>query len=301
MKFRVSHISNSLKEDVKVLSTGTGQKNKLLLWLMWFLEGAVVGFGAILPGISGGTLCVAFGMYQPLMETFSSLKTGIKKHGFMLGIFLLGVAAGFVGLSGLAATLLERNVMVATCVFVGFILGTFPELWRDAGNSGRNGNSYVSLIVCFAVMMLVLFSLKTKLSLMIAPSFFAYIFCGILWGLGIVVPGLGSSSLLLFFGLYQPMLEGIANLNMLVIIPMAIGILFCMVLFPKAVAAAYRKSYSAVSHGVIGIVAATVVMILPYRVESASQWIINILCILGGAVVSYLLSSICDKLKSQAE
>lgn len=45
---------------------------------MWLLEGVVVGFGAILPGISGGTLCVAFGMYRPLIETLSSLKTGIK-------------------------------------------------------------------------------------------------------------------------------------------------------------------------------------------------------------------------------
>lgn len=301
MKFRLSHISSSLREDIKVLGTGTGQKNKLLLWLMWFLEGAVVGFGAILPGISGGTLCVAFGMYQPLMETFSSLKSGIKKHGFMLGIFLLGVAAGFIGLSGLAAALLEKNMMAATSVFVGFILGTFPELWRDAGANGRNRNSYLSLIICFAIMMLILLILKTKLSIMINPSFVAYIFCGVLWGLGIVVPGLGSSSLLLFFGLYQPMLEGIANLNMLVIIPMAIGILSCMVLFPKAVAAAYSKNYSAVSHGVLGIVAATVVMILPYRVESISQAIINIVCILGGAIVSFVLSNICEKLKLQAE
>ncbi len=34
------------------------------------LKGAFVGFGAIMPGISGGTLCVAFGMYQPLIEVF---------------------------------------------------------------------------------------------------------------------------------------------------------------------------------------------------------------------------------------
>ncbi len=45
---------------------------------MWLLEGDVVGFGAILPGISGGTLFVAFGMYRPLIETLSSLKIGIK-------------------------------------------------------------------------------------------------------------------------------------------------------------------------------------------------------------------------------
>ena len=171
-------------------------------------------------------------MYQPLIETFSSLKSGIKKHGFMLSMFLLGVAAGFIGLSGLAAALLERHMVAATSVFVGFILGTFPELWKDAGTEGRNRNSYVSLIICFLLMLLLLFSFKTKFSLTIEPSLGAYLFA-VFFGAWHCHAGLGSSSLLLFFGLYQPMLEGIANLNMLVIIPMTIGILSCLLLFRK--------------------------------------------------------------------
>lgn len=101
------------------------RKNKLLLCLLWLLEGAVVGFGAILPGVSGGTLCVAFGMYRPVIETLSNLRSGIRKHGFMLGVFLLGVAIGFIGLSGIAAILLEKNTVIVTCAFVGFIIGTF--------------------------------------------------------------------------------------------------------------------------------------------------------------------------------
>ena len=62
-------------------------KNKLLLILVWIIEGIVVGFGAILPGISGGTLCVAFGMYRPIVETLSHLKTGLKKHWLMFFSF----------------------------------------------------------------------------------------------------------------------------------------------------------------------------------------------------------------------
>lgn len=86
-------------------------QNKILLWLLWLLEGVVVGFGAILPGVSGGTLCVAFGMYRPLIGLLSSPKHGLKQYGLMLGIFLLGAAVGFVGLSGLAAVLvIESNL-----------------------------------------------------------------------------------------------------------------------------------------------------------------------------------------------
>lgn len=265
---------------------------------MWLLEGAAVGFGAVLPGVSGGTLCVAFGMYRPLIETLSSLKTGVKKHGFMLGVFLLGIAVGFVGLSGIATMLLEKNTVLVTCAFIGFIIGTFPSLWKDAGVGKRKKSSYVSIVVCFIMMLGVLSLFKTHLSVTVAPDIWGYLLCGLLWGLSFVVPGLSSSSLLLFFGLYQPMLEGISSLDIAVLIPMGIGMAACILLLSRAVGFAYKKRYSAMSHGVLGIVAATAVMILPYRVESLSAGITNVLFILGGAAISFGLSFVCNKLKA---
>lgn len=281
------------------MGTEAHRKTKLLLWLVWFLEGAVVGFGAILPGISGGTLCVAFGMYRPLIQTLSSPRSGIRKHGFMLGVFLLGIAVGFVGLSGIASVLLEKNTTLMTCVFIGFILGTFPELWRDAGAEGRGRSSYASLLLCFAVMLGILALLKMKLSLTVAPGILGYLLCGLLWGLSFIVPGLSSSSLLLFFGLYQPMLAGISSFDFGVLIPMAIGMAACILLLSRAVGYAYKKQYSIVSHGVLGIVAATAVMILPLQVGSLGAWLLNILFILGGAAVSFGLSFVCDRLKTK--
>ncbi len=283
------------------MKTEERRKNKLLLCLMWFLQGAVVGFGAILPGISGGTLCVSFGMYRPLIETLSSPKSGIKKYGFMLAVFLLGAAAGFVGLSGLASMFLEKNSTLMTCIFIGFILGTFPELWRDAGEQGRKKSSYISMIVCFLVMLGVLILLKTKLSLTIEPGIIGYLFCGLLWGLSFIVPGLSSSSLLLFFGLYQPMLAGISGLDMLVLIPMGIGMGACVLLLSKAVGFAYKKKYSVVSHGVLGIVAATAVMIIPYEVGSFAEAALNLLFIVCGAAVSFGLSCLCSRIANKSK
>ena len=37
-------------------------------WLYRMLQGAIIGTGAILPGISGGVLCVMFGIYRPIMS-----------------------------------------------------------------------------------------------------------------------------------------------------------------------------------------------------------------------------------------
>ena len=40
-------------------------------WLMHVLHGALIGVGAILPGVSGGVMCVLFGIYQPMMALLS--------------------------------------------------------------------------------------------------------------------------------------------------------------------------------------------------------------------------------------
>ena len=39
-------------------------------FVILLLQGAIIGTGAILPGISGGVLCVAFGLYEPMVGLF---------------------------------------------------------------------------------------------------------------------------------------------------------------------------------------------------------------------------------------
>lgn len=270
---------------------------KLILWIVWFFEGIVVGFGAILPGVSGGTLCVTFGMYRPIIEILNSPKKNIRKYAFMLGLFLMGAAVGFIGLSGLAAWLLEKNTTFVICAFIGLIIGTFPELWQEAGKEKRGKASYIAMLLCFIAMLIILRAFKSDISLIINPGIFGYVLCGLLWGLSFIVPGLSSSSLLLFFGLYQPMLEGISSFDMGVIIPMACGMGVCILLLSKAAGYAYQKYYSIMSHGVIGIVAATTVMIFPPFSNGIRAIMLNTVFIIGGAVVSYLLTCGCKKLK----
>ncbi len=275
------------------------QNRKILLWMLWFIQGVVVGFGAIMPGISGGTLCVAFGMYLPIMRTISHPLQNIKKYALMLGVFICGAAFGFVGLSGFAGWLMKMNSTLVTCAFIGFILGTVPELWRDAGIEGRTKKSYAALAVGFAVMLAILILLqKTDISSMKA-DFIGYIFCGILWGISFIVPGLSSSTLLLFFGLYEPMLDGIAAIDFSVILPIIIGIAACVAILSKAVNSLYKNHYNSIYHLVIGVVIATVIMIIPDWSVDARALLYRAVCILCGAVVSYGFTKLCDKIKKE--
>lgn len=96
----------------------------------------------------------------------------------MLGVFWLGIAVGFIGLSGAAAMPLEKNTTLVTCAFVGFKLVTSLELWKNTDVEERKKSTYASLFVCFIVMICILALLKTKLSFTVALGIWGYLLCG---------------------------------------------------------------------------------------------------------------------------
>ncbi len=249
---------------------------------VWFLEGCLVGFGAILPGVSGGALCAAFGMYRPMIDCLTHPFLTLKKNGLMLAVFVSGIGVGFVGLSGIAAWCLGQNASVVCCAFSGFIAGTLPSLWQDAGSYGRSRGNILAGIASF-VLLLAIFFLLGQGTVCMQKSFGSFVLCGVLWGLSLIVPGLSSSSLLLFFGLYEPMLAGIGSLDFGVIVPLGIGMSACILLLAKAVEQLYARHYAFASHAILGIVCATAVSIVPF--EALNVWCV--LAVICGALLSW--------------
>lgn len=270
---------------------------KMLKGILWFLEGVIVGFGAIMPGISGGTLCVAFKMYYPIMKVLSSPKY-IKNYGLMLLIFLIGGLCGFIGLSSLAAYLLNQNTNIMISLFIGFILGTIPDLYKEAGNQGRTQSSYLLMIISFILMTVILISLKKTSVITINTDFIGYMICGVLWGLSFIIPGLSSSTLLLFFNIYTPMLEGISVLDFNVIIPLSAGLILCILLLSRVINLLYKYYYSLISHMILGIIMATLIMIIPVSFNSFNEVIYCIITLIGGYISAYFLTSMTSHLKA---
>ena len=165
------------------------KKNFLLKSILWIVQGFIVGLGAILPGVSGGTLCYAFGIYDQILEVLSNPFKGIRKHFKMLVFVGIGGVLGFVGFAGITEKLLQWNEAVVLCVFVGLIAGTVPELWRDAGKEKRTKLSIVSLVVSFIAITAVFYLFKNVLHLTIEPNLVGWLICGVLWGLSFIVPG----------------------------------------------------------------------------------------------------------------
>ena len=63
------------------------------------LQGALIGFGAVLPGVSGGVLCVLFGVYKPIMRLLAHPIKELKNSAKLLIPVLIGFAIGYVGIA----------------------------------------------------------------------------------------------------------------------------------------------------------------------------------------------------------
>lgn len=236
----------------------------LFKFLLQMLQGALIGLGAVLPGISGGVLSVVFGVYKPIMELLSNPVRHFKTHVPKLFPYIAGEVIGFMGVAGLLAFFLEKYPAPSVCLFVGLIAGMLPSLWKEAGLCGRNKNSFIAL----AMAMLSVFTLLLGLgaaSVTITPGFAWYIFCGFCLALSIIAPGMSFSTLLMPLGLYTPFVDGIGHLSSEVLVPSGLGALITIVCLSRAVNALFDNYYSIAFHAIVGVVIAATVMIVPFE------------------------------------
>lgn len=245
------------------------KKFSLTKLLLQLLQGALIGLGSVLPGISGGVLSVVFGIYKPIMELLANPIGNLKTHVPKLLPYVAGAAIGFLGVANLLAYVLEKYPNPSICLFIGLITGMLPSLWREAGEQGRSKGSYLSLFISMVFIFVLLIGLNNS-SLEITPNFVWYVFCGFCLALSVIAPGMSFSTLLMPLGLYTPFVDGIGHLSMQVLLPAGIGALITVICLSKAVNMLFEKHYSMAFHAIIGIVIAATIMILPFESFAAS-------------------------------
>ncbi len=266
-------------------------------WLLHVVHGALVGLGAILPGISGGVLMVVFGIYRPVMALLSHPIKAFKKYFRLLIPVLIGWAVGFIGLAKLVDMLFKAQERFAICLFIGLIAGTLPMLFRQAGREGRKAGSWLTLAGCFAFLLALLYVLGNVTGVSIQPNLWWFLLCGVVWGVSIIVPGMSSSSILIFLGLYEPMTEGIGNLNFAVIAAVIVGAAASALLLARFVNGLYEKHYSIVSRAVLGFVLASTVAIIPLQYTGWTEGLICLALAAAGFFIAWLMDKVNEKFR----
>ena len=139
-------------------------------WFIRVIKGALIGIGAILPGLSGGVLMVVFGIYNHLISFLGNFPRKFKKYFFFFLPVGIGGILGILLFAGLVSAAFGKFAPQFVSLFIGFVAGTVPSLWKTAGLKGRGKNGYIALITAaIAILVLMLYGENQLTS--IEPNF----------------------------------------------------------------------------------------------------------------------------------
>lgn len=306
-----SHGADSLKKQIAAIevekeldkvkermeSTESSWVERVLLKL---LCGILIGVSAVLPGVSGGILCVIFGIYPIVMDLISHPFTDLKKKLKILMPYMIGMLIGFWGVSKMLEILLTRFEAPCTSLFVGLVLGMLPSLFVTVGKGKNRVFSYLGLGVSCIVVLTILVSLRA-MSVEIEPNFLWYIVCGCALAFSVIVPGMSFSTMLMPLGLYTPFVQGIGDFDFAVLIPAGIGAAVTIIAFSRFISNLFKNHYSIAQNIVVGIVIAATAVTIPFDSFGASviSAIVNVVCIALGIAFARLISRFNGKYESR--
>jgi len=206
------------------------------------IAGFFVGLAELLPGISGSTVAIAFKVYEKFILFLSNLKISNFSFNFkkLNQVFLLDLIIPFF------------IAMAISVIFASkFILFLYSEY--------TNGFLiFLSILMC-SISFLLAFRLKKEFKLNINwiiyflagaifaamlntislvsnnPSFIVFVLVGFIAFSFFLLPGISGSAILLSIGVYEIIIGSIANIQLEILMPFAIGCLISLLLMPKII------------------------------------------------------------------
>lgn len=282
-------------------------KTKTDNFLSRFIKGVIIALGFILPGVSGGVLAAILGIYERLLSFMAHVRQNFKRD------FLYFLPVGIGGIVGIGLLskpleyLLQHFQIVVLWGFAGTILGTLPTLIKTS--TSKTKRDKIDLLWFFTMFIgggLFLFFMNQILGT-IPANFLGFFIAGILIALGVLVPGLSPSNLLIILGLYTPMLQGFKTFDPLVFIPIALGGIVSVLVFSKVMENLIKNYHSRVYHFILGIVLASTVLILipnpsvpdsiSYQGITSLEMFLSVILFILGCLLALWMSKLEDQYK----
>ena len=244
----------------------------MISWIARVLKGMIIALGFILPGVSGGVLAAILGIYERMIRFLAHIKENFIENVLYFTPVAIGMVLGIAAFSYPVNLLLDNYKVIVLWGFAGAIIGTIPSLIKESvKESDRDRADTVTFWLSFILSGVFLYSLNGMVGTLPA-NFLSFVLAGALIALGILIPGLSPSNLLLILGLYTPMLTGFKRLDLFgTFLPIGIGGALALILFSKAMDYILKHYHSRVYHFIIGIVlSSTLLIVLPQCGNSES-------------------------------
>ena len=258
-----------------------------------FIKGIIIGIGAVAPGVSGGSFAVMLGVYDRLTDAianiFHNLINKIKTL-FPLGI---GICVGVLGFSRVMKYLFEHHESQVKFLFIGLMLGTLPYIFKEANKKGFKRAYILPCIIAFSITVLFMILENSIIDIIpeSSPSLIALIIYGVIIGFGTIVPGVSSSFILMYIGAYEMLLDSIVSMDLMVIIPVAVGFGLSILLFANIINFLFKRIYGYTYYTILGFVMGSIISIAP-PLDISMEFLLGIIISIIGCIVSYKLSKL---------
>ena len=248
--------------------------------LKLILQGMAVGIANIIPGVSGGTMMVAMGLYDKLIHCITHLKSEFKEAIKLLIPIFAGAGIAIVLLSRLFEYLLAVHPIPTNFAFCGLIAGSLPFIFQKVKGHPVTVGKAIPFLVFFAIV--IVMALMGDASGTAADVSFSIVNVVKLLGVGViaaatmVIPGVSGSMMLMLLGYYDVILvtindaiDALLAFDMQeifrvggILAPFGIGVIVGIFVIAKIIEFIFSKAEIHAYYAIIGLIMASPIAIL---------------------------------------
>lgn len=273
------------------------------------LKGMVIGIANIIPGVSGGTMMVAMGIYDKLIHCITHLFSEFKKSIAYLLPIGIGMAIAIIGSAIGIEKLFSMLPFQTNLLFIGLIVGGLPAIWKNIkGNKVKVGHIIAALLFFVLVVGFAIIGEREGNEVDLS---FSLLNCVMLFGVGViasatmVIPGVSGSMVLLLMGYYKPILSIIKDFlhalialdmdgilqGLGVLVPFGVGVVVGIFAVAKLVEVIFEKFPLYAYWAIVGLIVASpiAIMLMSFSVEIAVTVGTGIFALVAGVIVAMKL------------
>ena len=170
-----------------------------------------MGLANLVPGISGGTMLLAAGVYPDFINAIAEVTTfRFKRRSIVvLGCVLAVAALAILLWAGLIKDLVVNQRWIMYSLFIGLTLGGVPIVWRMADKPGKGMwiGTVCGLLVMAGLFVMQVTGFGTQAGG--KAQYFMLFLSGAVGASAMILPGVSGGYLLLVLGQYVPILSAI--------------------------------------------------------------------------------------------
>ena len=227
------------------------------------LVGALVGLVSMLPGASGATIAVIFGIYERLVSDLADIRHRLLKDLRFIILIFIGIVLGMMVCAFGLEFLMDHIEVPTMFFFAALIVAQIPDIMK-LGDDGEPLSKWniAAFVVGFVIMIAFLFlGDGNDVELEGITGTVLMVLVGITLAVSKLAPGVSGSTVLLALGLYAPFMHALTDMDIGYLLPILIGLVIGVLGFSKIVDHCMRNHKKSTYVMILGLTAGSVITV----------------------------------------